>query len=184
MQAIVAYLRALDADAADFQRGPATTATLPELDRPADPVRGGGLYADHCAGCHGADGAGVREGVPGDALGYLHPPLWGPDSFNDGAGMSRLSTFAGFAHGAMPESAYDLPPRIPPDVAWDIAAYALSHPRPAFAAKSEDYPDRLEKHPDTPYSPYADGFDEAAHRLGPFGPIRDAIAKLQAEPEP
>lgn len=184
MQGIVAYLRFLDAEAPDFQRPAATTATLPELDRPADPDRGAALFADRCAGCHGADGEGVRVGVPGDALGYLHPPLWGPDSFNDGAGMARLSMFAGFAHGAMPESAYDMPPRTPPDVAWDIAAFALSHPRPTFTRKSADYPDRLEKHPDTPYGPYVDGFDQAAHRLGPFGPIRAAIEKLVAESRP
>ena len=26
-------------------------------------------------------------------LGYVNPPLWGPDSFNDGAGMATLTTF-------------------------------------------------------------------------------------------
>ena len=183
MQAIVAYLRFLDAEAPDFQRPAAAAAPLPELDRPADPERGAQFYADRCAGCHGADGEGVRAGVPGDALGYLHPPLWGPDSFNDGAGMARLTMFANFVHAAMPESAYAGPPQTPPDVAWDIAAFALSHPRPAFARKSEDYPKRLEKPADTPYGPYADGFDEAAHRYGPFAPIRARIeALLAAQP--
>jgi thiosulfate dehydrogenase len=33
-----------------------------------------------------------RTGRRGDAQGYIFPPLWGPDSFNDGAGMNRLLT--------------------------------------------------------------------------------------------
>jgi thiosulfate dehydrogenase len=179
MQAIVAYLRFLGADAPDFQRPEAAAAALPELDRPADPVRGARLYAADCAACHGADGAGQRVGAPGDALGYRHPPLWGPDSFNDGAGMARLSMFAAFVHTAMPPTAYPQPPRLPPDVAWDVAAYALSHPRPAFARKADDYPDRLEKPADAPYGPYAVDMSAAAHRLGPFAPIRAAIAALE-----
>ena len=52
-----------------------------------DPVRGRGLYLTACAACHRGDGAGMRNGQPGEPLGYLHPPLWGPDSFNAAAGM-------------------------------------------------------------------------------------------------
>jgi thiosulfate dehydrogenase len=181
MQAIVAYLRFLDAEAPDFQQpDPAERPPLPELARPADPARGAGFFAERCAGCHGADGAGVRVGAPGDALGYLHPPLWGPDSFNTGAGMARLTMLANFAHDAMPEDAYASPPPTPPDVAWDIAAFVLSHPRPVFHGAPADYPKPEEKHADTPYGPYADGFDEPAHRLGPFAPIRAALDALRA----
>ncbi len=176
MQAIVAYLRFLGADAPDFQRPEASPEPLPELDRPADPVRGATLYGDRCAVCHRPDGAGERVGVAGDALGYLHPPLWGPDSFNDGAGMARLSMIANFIHAAMPLSAYHLPPRTPPDVAWDIAAHIVSQPRPAFARKADDYPDRLEKPADVAYPPFADGFDAATHAYGPFAPIRETLA--------
>jgi thiosulfate dehydrogenase len=181
MQAIIAYLRFLDADAPDFERPDEKAAPLPELDRPADPARGAGFYAERCAGCHGVDGLGQRVGTPGDALGYRHPPLWGPDSFNDGAGMARLTMFANFVHDAMPETAYAGPPQTPPDVSWDIAAFALSHPRPAFSGAPADYPKRLEKPADTPYGPYADGFDVDAHRYGPFAPIRAAIEALEAE---
>lgn len=181
MQAIVAYLRFLGSDAPDFQQPAASPPPLPELDRAADPVRGATLYADRCAVCHRPDGAGERVGVPGDALGYLHPPLWGPDSFNDGAGMARLSMIANFIHAAMPLSAYHLPPRTPPDVAWDIAAHIVSQPRPAFTRKADDYPDRTEKPADVAYPPFADGFDAAAHRYGPFAPIRAQLEALPAE---
>ncbi len=179
MAAFVAYLRTLAGAAPAYERGSAGPAPLPELDRPADPARGARFYAARCAACHGSDGEGQRVGVPGDALGYRHPPLWGQDSFNDGAGMARLTMFANFVHSAMPETTAGTPDT-PPEVAWDIAAFALSHPRPAFDRKSYDYPKRLEKPVDTPYGPYADGFDETAHKLGPFAPIRTEIERLLA----
>ncbi|MBP7003168.1 c-type cytochrome [Amaricoccus sp.] len=135
MQAIVAYLRFLGDEAPDFERGD-PPAPLPEPATPADPTRGASLYASDCAACHGADGAGQRVGVPGDALGYRHPPLWGPDSFNAGAGMARPVTFATFIHGAMPPTDIPGPPRLLSADTWDIAAFVLSHDRPAF----EDVP--------------------------------------------
>jgi thiosulfate dehydrogenase len=145
MRAIVAYLRFLGADAPDDQRRDPPLAMLAPPDRPADPVRGAAFYAERCAICHGADGAGERVGRPGDALGYLHPPLWGPDSFNDGAGMARPSVLASFVHSAMPLAASPQPGRTPPQVAWDIAAYVLAQPRPAFPDKAADYPNPLER---------------------------------------
>jgi thiosulfate dehydrogenase len=34
---------------------------------------------------------------------------------------------------------------------------------------------------DAPYGPYADGFSVEQHKLGPFGPIKAAVARLKAE---
>jgi len=62
------------------------------LSRPADPQRGESVYVMKCAACHGSDGQGRRV-ANGD---YLFPALWGPESFNIGAGMARLSNAAGF----------------------------------------------------------------------------------------
>jgi thiosulfate dehydrogenase len=122
----------------------------------------------------------MRMGVPGDALGYRYPPLWGPGASNDGAGMARLTTVARFAHNDMPASAEAQPPRLRPEEAWDIAAHIVSKPRPAMAGLEKDYPDLLEKPVDTPYGPYADGFDREAHLFGPYGPIQARIAELKA----
>jgi thiosulfate dehydrogenase len=48
--------------------------------------------------CHGADGAGQRT-----RDGYaVFPALWGPQSFNWGAGMERISTAAAFVKANMP----------------------------------------------------------------------------------
>jgi thiosulfate dehydrogenase len=157
------------------------TGKMPELDRPADPVRGETGYGNACVACHGPNGAGIRRSLPTTDLGYMVPPLWGSDSFNDGAGMARLITAANFLHFNMPHGVDYLNPQLSPEQAWDIAAYVISQPRPHKAGLDKDFPDLLEKPVDTPYGPYADGFSEQQHKYGPFAPIRAAIAKLKAE---
>jgi thiosulfate dehydrogenase len=182
MQAMVAYIKFLSTGVAPGQvlsgRG---VGSMPELDRAADPVRGKGLFASTCAICHGNNGEGIRRSLPSVDLGYMIPPLWGNDSFNDGAGMARLITAANFIHFNMPHGADYLNPQLTPENAWDIAAYMLSQPRPHKADLGKDFPDLFKKPVDTPYGPYADGFGEQQHKYGPFAPIRAALAKLEAE---
>ena len=81
------------------------------------------------------------------------PPLWGPDSFNDGAGMARLITIANFVHFNMPHGSDYLDPRLATEDAWDVAAYVASQPRPSRAGFDHDFPDLLQKPVDTPYGP-------------------------------
>jgi thiosulfate dehydrogenase len=182
MQAFVAYIKFLSTGVAPGQLLPGMgTGNMPELDRPADPARGEALYANTCVACHGPNGAGIRRSLPTTDLGYMMPPLWGNDSFNDGAGMARLITAANFLHFNMPHGVDYLNPQLSPEQAWDIAAYVLSQPRPHKADLDKDFPDLLEKPVDAPYGPYADGFSEQQHKYGPFAPIRAAIAKLKAE---
>jgi thiosulfate dehydrogenase len=182
MQAMVAYIKFLSTGVPPGELLPGLgTGKMPELDRPADPVRGKAGYANACAICHGPDGAGIRRSLPSTDLGYVMPPLWGGDSFNDGAGMARLITAANFIHFNMPHGADYLNPQLSPEQAWDIAAYVVSQPRPHKAGLDKDFPDLLEKPVDAPYGPYADGFSEQQHKYGPFAPIRAAIAKLKAE---
>jgi len=182
MQAFVAYIRFLSTGVAPGQVVSGLgVGSMPELDRAADPVRGKGLYANTCAVCHNSDGSGIRRSLPSTDLGYLMPPLWGPDSFNDGAGMGRLITAANFIHFNMPHGADYLNPQLTPEDAWDIAAYVESQPRPRKAGLDKDFPDLLEKPVDTPYGPYADGFSEQQHKYGPFAPIRAEIARLKAQ---
>ena len=182
MQALVAYIKFLSTGVAPGQLLPGMgTGNMPELDRAADPVRGEELYANACVACHGPDGSGIRRSLPTTDLGYMMPPLWGNDSFNDGAGMARLITAANFLHFNMPHGVDYLNPQLSPEQAWDIAAYVLSQPRPRKAGLDKDFPDLLEKPVDAPYGPYADGFSEQQHKYGPFAPIRAAIARLKAE---
>jgi len=182
MQAIVAYIKFLSTGVSPGQLLPGMgTGKMPELDRAADPVRGETGYANACVACHGPDGAGIRRSLPTTDLGYMMPPLWGNDSFNDGAGMARLITAANFLHFNMPHGVDYLNPQLSPEQAWDIAAYVVSRPRPHKAGLEKDFPDLLEKPIDAPYGPYADGFSEQQHKYGPFAPIRAAIAKLKTE---
>jgi thiosulfate dehydrogenase len=182
MQALVAYIKFLSTGVAPGQLLPGMgTGNMPELDRAADPARGEASYAKTCVACHGPNGAGIRRSLPTTDLGYMMPPLWGSDSFNDGAGMARLITAANFLHFNMPHGVDYLNPQLSPEQSWDIAAYVLSQPRPHKAGLDKDFPDLLEKPVDAPYGPYADGFSEQQHKYGPFAPIRAAIAKLKAE---
>jgi len=133
------------------------------------------VYQEKCQTCHGWNGFGLRaSGNPAD--GYTFPPLWGGDSFNNGAGMNRVLTAARFIKARMPFGEPDLSD----DQAYDVAAYINSNPRPQLSNLEVDYPDRTKKPIDSPYPPYADDFPEKQHRLGPFGPIREYHAEQQA----
>jgi thiosulfate dehydrogenase len=128
-----------------------------------------------------SDGSGIPRSSADPALGYMFPPLWGGDSFNDAAGMARLSTMANFVHFNMPHGTDYLDVRLTVEEAWDVSAYVLSHPRPQKAGLEKDFPVLLSKPLDTPYPPYADSFSQAQHKYGPFAPIRAAIEKLKAQ---
>jgi thiosulfate dehydrogenase len=181
MRAMVAYVEFLSTGVPAGQQLPGLGAgKMKELSRAADPERGRAVYARSCAACHKPNGAGVPRDRGALQLGYMLPPLWGADSYNDGAGMDRLINFANFVHFNMPHGADYLNPQLTPEQAWDVAAYVLSQPRPRRAGLEKDFPDLLDKPVDAPYGPYADGFGEKQHKYGPFGPIRAAIKRLKS----
>ena len=182
MQAFTAYIKFLSTGVKPGQKLSGLGAgQMPELKRAADPVRGKRIYARACAQCHMPNGQGLRRDREDAALGYVNPPLWGPDSFNDGAGMARLTNAANFIHFNMPNgTSYD-EPRLSQRDAWDVAAYVISQPRPKKAGLDKDFPDLLLKPVDTPYGPYADGFSQKQHQFGPYGPIKAAVARLKAK---
>lgn len=95
-----------------------------------EPARGEALYAEKCTSCHGPDGQGVYVGDkrPG--------PLWGANSWNDGAGAARIYTLAGIIRYAMP---YLDPGNLTDEEAQQLAAFINSKPRPAFPFKDRDY---------------------------------------------
>jgi thiosulfate dehydrogenase len=182
MQAMVAYIKFLSTDVAAGQTLPGMgSGAMAELDRAADPARGRAIYARACLSCHNSDGSGLPRSSADLGLGYMIPPLWGADAFNDGAGMARLSTMANFVHFNMPHGTDYLNPRLTIEESWDVAAYVLSQARPRKAGLEKDFPDLLSKPVDTPYPPYADGFSVAQHKYGPFAPIRAAVEKLRQE---
>jgi thiosulfate dehydrogenase len=101
----------------------AGTLRIKEPARAADPSRGASVYADVCSVCHGADGVGQR--APYGAV-YQIPPLWGPDSYNNGAGMNRVLTAAAYAMHNMPFGATFTNPVLTDEEAYDVAAYIVT----------------------------------------------------------
>ena len=145
--------------------------------RRADTVAGGQVYAAKCAVCHGTEGQGLRTGAPAD--GYTFPPLWGADSFNNGAGMSRLLFASAFIKTNMPLGSQHGQSQLSDDEAYDVAAFMLSHPRPQKANLERDFPARWNKPVDAAFPPYVDGAPADQHKVGPFAPLQDNMKKLK-----
>lgn len=98
----------------------------PKLDKPPMPPdyhRGQSVYGEHCALCHGPNGAGrqANDGSP------AFPALWGPDSFNWGAGMGSFENAADFIRANMPLGQAE---SLSVQEAWDVAIFMDSQERP------------------------------------------------------
>ena len=63
--------------------------------------------------------------------------MWGPHSYNVGAGMSRVRTAADFISRNMP---FDAPGTLTDQQAFDVAAYVNAQPRPDYKGKENDWP--------------------------------------------
>lgn len=157
-------------------------ATLPTKmpGRRADPAAGAQVYGAKCAACHGADGQGLRVGKAGDARGYTFPPLWGPDSFNTGAGMNRLAMATRFIQANMPQGASHDAMQLSVDEAYDVAAHMVSQPRPVKAHLEADFPARWNKPVDAAFPPYLQGTADQ-HKYGPFPPLAEKQKQMAAQ---
>jgi len=102
-----------------------STPPVPPLE--GDTVRGAETFVAKCSVCHGVNGAGTD----------VFPALWGPGSYNIGAGMARVRTAARFIKVAMPQTA---PGTLTDQEAYDLATYINTRPRPDFAGKELDWP--------------------------------------------
>lgn len=165
MRAIVAYIKWLGNDIPKGSKPKGSgIMDLPYLSRPANPVKGKMVYTTTCERCHGKNGDGQ---VNVDGNGYLYPPLWGNSSYNNGAGLFRLSRFAGYVKNNMPNPLNYHNPQLSNEEAWDVAAYVNSQPRPSKDL-SKDWPDIKKKPFDHPFGPYGDGWSEERHKYGPW----------------
>lgn len=178
MKAMIAYIKWIGNKTKQDTRNVFGTATeeLPFLARAADTIKGKDIFMAQCSVCHGENGEGkLLEG----GREYLYPPLWGKDSYNNGAGIYQLSKFAGFIINNMPFGTTYQKPFLSNPQAWDVAAYINSRPRPAFKDLQKDWPDISGKPVDYPFGPYSDSFSENQHKYGPFKPILLAYKKNQ-----
>jgi thiosulfate dehydrogenase len=178
MKAFLAYAKWLSTGIADGAKlVGAGTKNVKEPGRAADLGNGAKVFADTCALCHGKEGLGQRAAT---GAGYQFPPLAGPDSYNNGAGMGRVLTAAAFVRHNMPlGTTFDAPVLSDAD-AYDVAAYINSLERPTKANLDKDFPNKLQKPVDAPYGPYMDGFPAEQHKFGPFDPIRAKVRELAA----
>lgn len=133
MQAMVAYMTFLakgqpkDALVQVVDLQPLDPSIVP------DPKNGEKLFGLHCATCHGDDGQGMKD----ERGNIIFPPLWGPYSFNAGAGMHHISKAASFIKYNMPiaarkKGAWGQGHLLNDQEAYDIAAYFTQQPRPAL----------------------------------------------------
>lgn len=116
MRAIVAYIQWLGKD---VEKGKSPKGSglveLTYLDRPASAENGKLVYNEKCIVCHGKNGEGIALA---DGTGYQFPPLWGEHSYNIGAGLFRLTRFAGYVKANMPLGATYESPQLTDEEAW------------------------------------------------------------------
>lgn len=129
MRALTSYMKHIsDGVEKEETKKWAGNEALEEVPEP-DVVEGERLFATkNCATCHATDGSGngMRVG----------PALWGEGSFNDGAGMNRLSDAAGFIKKNMPKSD---PGTLNDQESADLAAYILGKDRPEWHGHDKDW---------------------------------------------
>ncbi|WP_051667357.1 c-type cytochrome [Exiguobacterium oxidotolerans] len=132
MKAIVAYLDFLAKDTPDGIKERPWTKIALEGDLPKPNIGNGkDIYSNSCMACHGstqADGHGLA--------------VFGKNSYNDGAGMNRLRTTAGFIQNYMPKEPMGGVETggLTRQEAVDVAAYINSVGRPVMKGKEKDYP--------------------------------------------
>ncbi|WP_114571261.1 c-type cytochrome [Exiguobacterium flavidum] len=132
MQAMVSYLDYISKDTPDGIKGRPWTEIALEGEMPEpDLSNGKQVYENSCIACHGTDQA-EQYGLA----------VFGENSYNDGAGMNRLRTTAGFIQNYMPKETMGgvQPGGLSRQEAVDVAAYINSKGRPVMKGKENDYP--------------------------------------------
>jgi thiosulfate dehydrogenase len=168
MQAIKAYITFIGSNVEKGKKAEGSGfKDLAFLDRAANPENGKSVYIAKCQSCHQDNGQGVFNA---DKSEYTYPALWGEHSFNDGAGLYRISNFAKYVKYNMPQGANYQNPMLSDEEAWDVAAFVVSRHRPHLNVP-KDWPEISQTPIDHPFGPYADSFTENQHKFGPFNPI-------------
>lgn len=126
MKDITTYLKWISKEVEHMKDIPWLGLKLIKSQHKPNQQEGKRLYMAYCASCHKEDGEG--GGILTQVEGKSIPPLWGPNSFNDGAGMSRLDMFSSFIYWNMPYQDATLSE----EQALDIASFVLKQPRPHF----------------------------------------------------
>ena len=166
MKAIIAYMTWLSKDVKKDGKVKGKGFLKPEIpNRKVDLAAGKTIFETKCASCHNVTGLGTFNNETGT---YTYPPLWGDDSYNNGAGMNRVLTAMQFIKGNMPLGATFDNPLLTDDEAYDVAGFINSKQRPVKPNLDKDFPDLKRKPVSCPYPPYEDNFSQEQHQFGPF----------------
>lgn len=130
MRALMAYFSHISQGVAIGEERPwFTPNSMDEVPEP-DVVNGEELYVSkNCMTCHGENGEGTGANTG--------PALWGDNSFNNGAGLTRLTKMAGYIQNNMPIGDVG---ELSDQEAADLAAYILMQDRPVFSGLDGDFP--------------------------------------------
>ena len=120
--------------------------SLPKPKLPPDYTRGDEVYTQNCASCHGPEGKGQSSGGQ-----VVFPELWGPESYNWGAGMTSIKNAAEFIHANMP---LGLGGTLSVQQSWDVAAFIDSQVRPQDPRFTGDVEQTRKKYHNSEYSMY------------------------------
>ncbi|GIN85171.1 hypothetical protein J6TS2_15570 [Heyndrickxia sporothermodurans] len=130
MRAVVAYLKYISEGVPIGEKDIPWLGQNKMKDVPAPNIKNGDkLYKTSCIACHAADGSGTNTNSG--------PALWGDNSFNDGAGLSRITQLAGYIQRNMPAGQAGT---LSKQEASDLAAFILSKDRPEWKGHKTDWP--------------------------------------------
>lgn len=118
MRAIVTYFKWISSKVPERKNYPWLGMEPLASKHTPNPKNGAKIYARNCSSCHMKNGEGTEH----------NPPLWGPHSFNDGAGMYHLPKLASFIFNNMPYN----DPFLTEEQALDVAAFLTKQRRPNF----------------------------------------------------
>ncbi len=164
--AMYAYIKYLGRDVEKNTKPNGSGIEKPNLlSRAADSSKGHVIYIAKCQICHGNNGQGQILATNDE---FVYPPVWGEHSYNDGAGLYRISNLAGYLKNNMPflQTSHQKP-ALTDEQCWDLAAFINSQPRPHMN-QSKDWPNISKKPFDYAWGPYADSFSEEQHKYGPY----------------
>lgn len=173
MVAVVSYIQWLgQGSTVNVRRNGDAYLPFTWTEKAADRGNGAKLYVQHCATCHQATGMGLMHP---DSSEYKYPPLWGPDSYQPGSSMHRVTKAALFIKGNMPYQTHHWSkPVLTDQECLDLAAFMNDdslHSRPPNPNYTKSYPVIKFKPLGFDRGPYLDPFTEKQHKYGPYAPI-------------
>lgn len=130
MNDIVNYLEWISKEVSGIKNIPWLGLKFLKSDHKPNIESGKKIYYKYCASCHGNNGEGSnpRSNPIAATRDLAVPPVWGPYSFNDGAGLDRIEMLSSFIYYNMPYQDAHLDE----EQSLDVAGFITEQSRPEF----------------------------------------------------